>query len=356
MKSTSIECAPTPTSSGGASLKQEQVLAANRPAPAGRKGAEELAEGLRAAGGLRLAAGGVLLAALMWAFWPALARVVQRWISDPQYSHGYLVPGFAVYLLWLRRQYLANATPQFSWWGLPLLVAGLGMYLAGVYLYFDWLSQAGFLPALAGLALVLGGWPVLRWSWPAIAFLVFMLPLPHRVETMLSYPLRRMCTVASAYLMQAVGLPAVAEGNVIIIDELRIGVVEACSGLGMLVVFFAIATGVILVVQRPLLDKAILFLSAAPIAVLANMIRITVTGLLYEMVGSKTAEAFFHDVAGWFMMPLAVGLLWLELWFLGHLLVEVVEPAKATAPVKPSGSSSMPKKNGKKSPKRPPLW
>ena len=115
-----------------------------------------------------------------------------------------------------------------------------------------------------------------------------------------------------------------AEGNIILVDEHKIGIVEACSGLRMLVVFFALATGLVLVVNRPWPDKLILVASAIPIALIANVIRVIITGLLYvNVTDSKVAHVFFHDVAGWIMMPLALGMMWVEMKILQHLLVEV---------------------------------
>jgi hypothetical protein len=66
--------------------------------------------------------------------------------------------------------------------------------------------------------------------------------------------------------------------------------------------------------------------SAAPIALIANVLRITTTGFLHQTVGGETANAFFHDLAGWLMMPLALALLWVELWVLDHLLIEPATP------------------------------
>src|SRR5262249_25315221 len=159
---------------------------------------------------------------------------------------------------------------------------------------------------LWGAALLLGGWAALRWSWLATAFLIFMIPLPYRVETGLSQPLQRLATVASTYALQTLGMPAFAEGNVIVVNQSGIGIVEACNGLGMLVLFFALATGMAIVVRRPALDKAVILLSAAPVAVLANVIRITLTSVLYETAGQKWGDLVFHDLAGWLMMPLAL--------------------------------------------------
>ena len=64
-----------------------------------------------------------------------------------------------------------------------------------------------------------------------------------------------MATTASTYLLQTLGFMAFAEGNVIQLNEARIGVVEACSGLSMLITFFALSTAAALVVKRPLLDR-----------------------------------------------------------------------------------------------------
>ena len=99
----------------------------------------------------------------------------------------------------------------------------------------------------------------------------------------------------------------------IIVGDYRIGVLEACSGLGMLSAFFALSTTVALVVNRPTAERVAVFLSAAPIGVLMNLVRITATAYVYATLGSAAAHAFFHDLAGWLMMPLAFAALWLEL-------------------------------------------
>jgi exosortase len=215
-----------------------------------------------------------------------------------------------------------------SWWGLPLLAAGVLLRLAGSYVFFDWLEAVSLLPLLAGAALLLGGRPAFRWSWPAIAFLVFMIPLPFRVERGLSHPLQRVATQASTYVLQLIGQPAFSEGNVIVVGDARVGVAEACNGLGMLLLFFALATAVAVVARRSLVEKVIIVASAAPVAVIANVARCTVTSLLHEYVGGRWADVVFHDLAGWLMMPLALGLLWLELLVLSRLLVDAEVPGR----------------------------
>jgi exosortase/archaeosortase family protein len=135
-------------------------------------------------------------------------------------------------------------------------------------------------------------------------------------------------------------MPALAEGNVILINETRIGVVEACSGLSMLMIFFALSTAFTFVVKAQWWEKLILVVSALPIALIANITRITVTGIMHETVGHKAADLVFHDLAGWLMMPYALGLLWLEMKVLGRLFPDV--EVKETAPVFGKGALARP--------------
>lgn len=301
-----------------------------------------------------LAAAGAIIA-LAWVFWPTLDVLAQKWHSDPQYSHGYLVPLFALFLLWSRREQIPAATFQPSWWGLPLIALGLAVRFVGTCFYHDWLTALALLPTVAGLSVLTGGWPALRWSWPAVAFLVFMLPLPYRLEVGLAHPLQRIATVASTFALQTLGFTAFADGNVIRLGQVRIGVVEACSGLSMLVIFFALSTAVALVVKRPWPDRLLIWLSAVPIALAANITRITVTGVLHKVAGQKLADLVFHDLAGWLMMPYALGLLWVELRLLDWLLVpqaprddpSVMLSRPGAAPAAPKGSQKDKRKTAK---------
>ncbi len=118
----------------------------------------------------------------------------------------------------------------------------------------------------------------------------------------------------------------------IVINESRIGVVEACNGLGMLLLFFALAAAVaVLARNRHWAERLLIVATAAPVAVLANVARITVTAFLHEFVSAHWADVVFHDLAGWLMMPFALGLLYLELYVLSKLFVNVEAPERHPA-------------------------
>lgn len=288
----------------------------------------------------------LLVGLLAWASRDPLRAMVGRWAADARYSHGFLVAPFALYLMWCRRGMLAVRDSRGRWWGLLGIAAGAALRWSGDRYYMGWISGVSLLPALAGASLLLGGWLGLRWAAPSIAFLIFMVPLPYQVEVALGGPTQALAARASTYALQVLGRPAYAEGYVIRVGEARIGVVEACNGLGMLCTFVAVAVAVALLVHRPLADRLLLVLSAPPIAVAANVGRITLTGLLHEWAGGKVADTLYHDMAGWLMMPTALVILWAELAILDRVLVPV-EPEgpiaghlAASGLVRPAGRTS----------------
>ena len=287
-------------------------------------------------------ASAVLVAVLVWSYGEPILGLVRRWWNEQDYVYGFLVPVFAGYLLWLRRVMLAGVAWKGSWWGLPLLVVAGAMRWTSSYFYYGLVDPLSLVPCLLGLVLLAGGWKVLRWAWPAIFFLVFMVPLPGFVAGALSHPLQRIGTIMSTYIIQTVGIPSVAQGNVIVLSQAELGVAEACSGLRMMMLFAAVSVGAALMVRRSAIEKLVIVASAVPIAILANVARITGTAMLYETAGEKWGEAVFHDLAGWFMMPLAVALLWIEMALLSQLLVDRVPVGPVTVGVPSSGGSPRP--------------
>jgi len=265
----------------------------------------------------------VLAAALLWAFWPILVAMAIRWSNEPRYAHGYLIPVFSLAMLWMRRSHVPSERLSANSRGLAFIALGAVILLVGGYFRQGSIEGLALLPYLAGVAMVLGGWPALRWSWPSIMFLFFMIPLPWRIENALGPPLQWLATLASTFTLQTLGFMAFAEGNVIQLNDAKIGVLEACSGLSMLITFIALSVGMALVINRPVLDRIVLVLSAVPVALLATIARITLTGVLHETIGGQIADTFYHDLAGWVMIPFALFLYWCEIWIFSHLLVEV---------------------------------
>ncbi len=264
-----------------------------------------------------------ILGTLGFVYFPLLRYSFGKWL-EPDYAHGLLVPLFSLYLAWSWRD---RAPATIRWpepWGLAFIAAGVLVFLAAglTNVVKEWTQGLSLVLNLCGATLLLGGWQSLRWLWPALAFLLFMFPLPYRVEHALGWQLQKVAAVASEYLLQTFGYPTYREGVVLHVQDHTLEVEKACSGLSMLLSFVAISVGMAMVVKRPWLDRALILASAVPIAVFCNVVRIVVTGVLYNEAGKELGDRVFHDLAGWLMLVMALAGLWLELKLIDWLLPE----------------------------------
>lgn len=267
----------------------------------------------------RVALGLIVLAVGIWAYWPTLKLMVHAWESEPDYSHGYLVVPAAAYFLWTRRSTMP--LPSSPGWlaGLALIALSIGIRLFAAAYFFESIDGWSMLVWLAGVVALIFGSAVLRWALPSIAFLFFMVPLPFRLEGLLSLPLQRIATTVSCGTLQLLGQPAISEGNTILLGDHRLEVEQACSGLRLFVSIFALAFAYLILVRRTWWEKAMLLVSVVPIAILANSARIVATGLLYQYASTEAGKKFSHDFAGWAMIPLAAALFGIVLWYLSKL-------------------------------------
>lgn len=274
---------------------------------------------------------GLLAVALFYSYWQTLARIRGYW-EFPQYSHGWLIPVFAAVILWLRRDSFRQVPMWHRYVGLGILAAGILMRVVATratqYSFDAW----SLFPSYIGIFVMVGGLPTLRWAAPSVLFLFFMMPIPK--EKALTMPLQQLASMLSSYLLVTLGVDAFRNGTQITFgfSEEAMNVAEQCSGLRMLTIFSGLAVALALLSRtRPWWERILIVLSALPIAVIANVIRITLTGLLFNMgVDSPLLHTVFHDAPGLIMMPIAIGLLYLEFKILSNI---VIEEDTATAPV-----------------------
>lgn len=271
---------------------------------------------------------GFFTALLVYSYLPGLTNAYIAW-ANPQYAHGWIVPLFSAALLfWWRQPIAAPVALSARLAGLLLLAAGLGLRLFAASYRIVTIDMYTFVPAICGVFILLGGWSMFRWAWAPLMFLIFMYPLPDEATRYLLGPLQTTATMVSTFALQTLGLEAYREGNQIVIGEMHLGVVDACSGLRMLTIFCALAVGLVMVGRRSWWENGIILASAIPIALVVNSIRITVTGVLFQVADTEFAERVFHDWAGLVMMPMAMAMLWAEQYILSNVfLAEIDGPA-----------------------------
>jgi exosortase len=263
---------------------------------------------------------GVSALVLLWSYWPTLRYLANAWWNEPDYSHGLFVVPIVGYLLWNNKDTKPPFHAGVHVGGLIMLGTVVLLRLLGAFAFID--SIDGWtLPLIAiALAWVVGGKGVVRWALPALIFLFFMIPLPFRIENELSRPLQVVATKASTFTLQLLGQPAISEGTTILLGEQVLEVERACSGLRIFFGVFALAYIYAMLYARTIWEGGVIVLAAIPIALIANMSRIVITGLCYQRLSGEWAKTFSHDMAGYFMILLAGGLFFLLVRYLRALI------------------------------------
>ncbi len=266
---------------------------------------------------------GIMSLLVIACYWNTIVGTADAW-SSPMYSHGYLIPAFAAFLLYLRREPFGEVTSTERWWGAGLIIAATLMRVTGTYMVQFTLDRLTMLICFMGVFIMAGGFRTIRWAGPAIGFLAFMFPLPRILVDNILRPMQTVATMSSVYALQTFGLDVYRDGNRIELERQAMNVVDQCSGLRMLTIFIALAVAIVMISNhRPWWERIVILLSSIPIALLVNCIRITLTGLLYSLnVNENIANQIFHDFAGLIMMPLALGFLFLEMQILSRLVIE----------------------------------
>jgi exosortase len=250
--------------------------------------------------------GGIFLIA---AYWPVLARMAYQWQNDEDMAHGMFAPLFAFYAAWERREELfEESSGGGHGWGLVLIFSG-GLLLAfgtlGAEIFFQ---RIAILLSLTGLILYGGGWERLRILGFPLLMLLFMIPLPGLLQKTITFPLQLLSTRLSEIALDILGYSVVREGNILELAGQQLSVVEACSGLKSILslAFFTLAYGYLMNASGSM--RLFLLASSIPIAVLANSLRIVLTGMVGEY-DQKLAAGIFHSFSGWTVFVLAIVLI-----------------------------------------------
>jgi exosortase len=249
--------------------------------------------------------GGLVIVGLLMAlFWSTFRWLIYQWWSNDYYSHGPLLPLIAVFFIW---RGWAKVEKQPSNWGLAGLVAGLAFYLTAVRLKASFLSALSFVVILGGLILYfLGGRALNRFLLP-LTCLIFMIPLPFVEEV--SALLQALTARCSTMLVHTLGIPALNQGGQVALAGCSLVIGAPCSGLRSLIVMLALAMVLVYVISGPWLAKVVLFLLAVPVALVANVGRVTSLLVIAHFWGQEVASGYYHSLSGPIFFVVAFALL-----------------------------------------------
>lgn len=251
---------------------------------------------------------GLLVAAV---YFQVLGKLVTDWWQIPDFSHGFLVPIFAAYLLWEKRSVLLATEIAPSWSGIPVMALGLAVLLVGVYGSELFLSRVSLLIVLAGLTLCFGGSQLLRELRFALLVLLLAIPIPAIVFNQITLPLQLLASKLASNLLPLFAVPVLREGNVIVLPIMKLEVAEACSGIRSLMSLFTLAVFYGYFMEKSVWRRVVLVLASVPIAIAANAFRIVGTGLCVQYWDPDKAVGFFHEFSGWVIFLVSLACLYL---------------------------------------------
>ncbi len=260
-----------------------------------------------------------LLVLIIWLYSGIALKLIRDWYELPDFSHGFLIPFFVLFLLWVERDKLRRTPIAPSWAGLPLIILALLTLMTGVFGADLFLSRISFVMLAAGIVWALWGRRMLVETRFMLFVLVLAIPLPAVIFNQLTFPLQLLASQLASSLLPLVGVPVLREGNVIQLPAMQLEVAEACSGIRSMMSLFTVAIIYGYFLERTTLRRTILALASIPIAVAANALRIFGTGLCVQYWNPDKAVGFFHEFSGWLMFLVSLSCLYLI-----HLLMRLI--------------------------------
>lgn len=241
----------------------------------------------------------------VWFFQDTLSELVADWSSNDNYSHGFLIPFISAYMVWQKREALAEISQKTNFWGLGIVAFGVFLHLVGNVGAELFTMRFSLVVMVAGLVAYLFGFRVLREVAVPVAYLIFMIPLPAIIWNKIAFPLQLFAAKLTAEVVRLFGVSILREGNILHLANTSLEVVDACSGLRSLTSLLALSAAFAYISPLRNWSKWVLFSSAIPIAVFVNIVRLSATAIMAHYIGEEAAQGFLHDMSGMLVFGLA---------------------------------------------------
>ena len=257
-----------------------------------------------------------LVGLLLVLYGPILKHLVGNWWTNPNYGHGFLVPVFAGFVLWKERERISGIPLKPANFGLLVMVGAIGLLLFGSLGAELFTSRFSLLVLIGGMVLFLAGWGMLKAVSFPLGFLILMIPFPAIIFNQITFPLQLLASRLATSVLQLINVPVLREGNLIILPNYTLEVVDACSGIRSLMTLITLAIAYGYLVEKKIWVRWLLVVIMIPIAIVSNSIRIVGAGLLTYHFGPRMAEGFFHEFSGWVIFVAALFLMFACHWVL----------------------------------------
>ncbi len=253
---------------------------------------------------------------ILWAvaFIPVYPGLISKWLYHSNNSHGILVPLISAFLVWQKRNQLRQASVSNFGWGMAILAGSMILYILSYVGAVAVVSRAMIVFSLIGLILFALGKPIYSIIKFPLFYMLFMVPVPDTIYNLVAFPLQLFATKVSAFIIQILTIPVYREGNMLYFAQTQLAVAEACSGLRSMMAFVMLSFLFAYMMDKKWKKRIFLVLSAIPLALFSNIVRVTGTGILAHFYGAQVARGFLHEFSG--LAVFAFGFILLSLEYL----------------------------------------
>lgn len=278
----------------------------------------------------------LLIALVIWLYRDQAYRMFVYW-QNPDWSHGFLIPFFCLYMANMRKREILAEPAKGSWMGLAVVLGSIGIYVSSIYLRFGYPQALSIVTLIIGLVLFLGGWRILRLTLFPIAFLLLAIPPPERLYRAFTQPLQQGAAKVAMLLLNLITPGEVEQDGINLAYYMPGGrsgmftVAGACSGMRSLMAFVALGLAMAYFTPRPAWQRVAMAVLVVPVALFCNVVRVVITGGFQMYQQGDLASGTPHTVLGLLMFALGFILYLGVLWVLDHLFVEEKAPASEVA-------------------------
>jgi exosortase len=250
----------------------------------------------------------LFVAALTQIYGQVVIGLGRQWVTDADAAHALICVPLAIGFAVARRDELRRTLRRPHAAGLALAAGALGLLLVGRLGAELFLTRFSLVVFLAGSVVFLSGWRHLRILAFPFALLLLSVPVPAVLVAQVTLPLQLFASAGAESSLQAMSIPIFRDGNILVLPNATLQVAEACSGIRSLVSLVALALIIARTTEHRTWARMLIVLSAAPVAVLVNALRVTTTAAGTYWYGIGASEGFVHELVGVGMFMIALAL------------------------------------------------
>ncbi len=253
----------------------------------------------------------ILVFCFVFLYQKAILKLISDWSVDPNFSHGFLIPFVSLYMVWYKQNEIKEIAQKPSKIGIALIAFGMLIHLAGNLGSELFLMRFSMIITLSGMIIYYFGFGMFKAVAVPVLYLTMMIPIPYIIWNKIAFPLQLFSAEISSQAIYLLQIPVFREGNILHLANTSLEVVDACSGIRSLTSLLALTGAFSFLSPLNRINKWILFLSAIPIAVAVNVIRLTITGAMAAWISPETAHGFLHDMSGFVIFGAALVMVYL---------------------------------------------